>query len=87
MLFAAMSLIIVHNTYHTGQSRTVSLLPVLYVNLEILRNADSCSGLKIDQELDGHDPAVLHSSVLLVCNLCSLQEMFWCWLHLTEGLS
>ena len=58
----------VHDTCHTGQSRTVSSLPVLDVNLEILRNADSCGGLEVDQELDGHDSAVLFSRVLLVRN-------------------
>ena len=53
----------------------MSPLPVLYVNLEILRNAESCNGLKIDQELDEHDPAVLHSRVVLIHNFCSLAHV------------
>ena len=56
----------------------MSLHPVLYVNLEILRNADSCCGLKIDQELDGHDSAVLHFRVVFNHNFCSLQVLYHC---------
>ena len=53
----------VHDTYYTGQSGTVSSFPVLEVNLETLRNAVSCGGLRIEQELDGHDSAVFFSRV------------------------
>ena len=55
----------VQDTYDTGQSWGVSSFPVLDVNLEILRNADSGGGLEIDQELDS---MILLSSFLAYCS-------------------
>ena len=62
----------VHDTYHASQSWAVSSLLILHVSLEILRNVVSCGGLKVDQELTGHDSAVLFLPVLFINNLHSL---------------
>ena len=66
---------LVHDTYHTGQSWVVCSFLILDVSLEVPKNAVLCGGLKIDHVLDGHDSVVLFLSVLLICNLHSLQVL------------
>ena len=58
-----------HDTYQSSHSWAVSSLLTLHVSLEILRNAVSRGGLKVDQELNRHDSAVIFLLVLLIYNL------------------
>ena len=70
----------VHDSYHAGQSWVVSSSLILHVSLKILRNAVSRGGLKVDQELNGHDSAVIFLLVLFINNLHSLLVLYLAWL-------
>ena len=80
MLLTAMFLIILFMTRVTlVQSWSVSSFLILHVGLEILRNAVSCSGLKINQELSGHNSAIVLLPVLFINKLHSLWVLYTSW--------
>ena len=81
---------LVLDTFHAGQCWVVSSFLILDVDLEILRNVVSCSGLEIDRPMG----MILLPSFLPCCSSvisipCRYRiiawQMFLCWLYLTQG--